>query len=401
MRKTKISLHKVKRKTGSVWMLRWYDSKGKRCGDTIGKVGVMMKRQAESIRRERQGKLDNQLIPRDRPKSMALQEFLRRDREAVEVDLQPKTIAELRIAADHAIRALGAEYDVQQLDYSDVGRIKAHLADRGLAKATICKVIRHLQGAFTRGVKLRVLASNPFQGVQLPKIQPKAVKTYKPQEIEAMIASTDDLWWKALIRLGYTSGLRRGEMLNLQWADIDFNAANVKVQSKRAGSFIVNGQEYPVLPWNSKSYQDRAVPIPQVTVTALQRLKAKSGGSLYVFLSLQRLSEIGAYLAKRSNGKLQANYKLIYRFSEKWADIKDAAKDALSEKCGKPYHWEHRTLHDLRKSYGCLMAQRIPIHELKGLLGHSSIRTTERHYLTVSEDVADRVRAVFSMTASA
>lgn len=408
---TKIRLKKVKRpgpmkfnpKTEElektyrhVWMLRWDDSRGRDCGETIGDCKLMPKRKAEAIRRDRQGKLDNKLIPRDRPQKMALQEFLRRDREAVQVDVKPKTIEELRTVAKHAVRALGREYDIQQLDYADVGRIKAHLADRGLAAATICKVIHHLQGAFSRGVKLRVIASNPFQGVKLPKVQPKAVRTYKPLEIEAMIAATDDLWWKALIRLGYTSGLRRGEMLNLQWEDIDFNAANVKVQSKQTGSFTVNEQQYPVLPWTSKSYQARAVPIPPETVTALQRLKAKSGGSLYVFLSLQRLAEIAAYLDTRSDGKLQANYKLVCRFDETWAAIQDAAKALLSKPNSEPYHWEHRTLHDLRKSYGCLMAQRIPIHELKGLLGHSSISTTERHYLAVGEDVADRVRAAFS-----
>ena len=41
---TKITLHKVKRKRGAVWMLRWYDSHGRRCGETIGKVGEITKR---------------------------------------------------------------------------------------------------------------------------------------------------------------------------------------------------------------------------------------------------------------------------------------------------------------------------------------------------------------------
>ncbi len=395
-----ITLHRVKRKTGAVWMLRWYDSRGKRCGETIGKVGVMTKRQAEHVRRERQGKLDNRLIPRDRPKRMALQEFLRRDRQAVAVDVKPKTIEELRIAADHAIRALGTDYDVQQLDYADVGRIKSHLADRKLASATICKTIRHLQGAFSRGVRLRLIASNPFQGVTLPKVQPKPVRTYQPQEIAAMIAVAPDLWWEALIRLGYTSGLRRGELLNLQWLDVDFDVGIVKVQSKVAGSFVVRDQTYPIFGWTSKSYHDRAVPIPQETVTALQRLKAKSGGSAYVFLGLDRLAEIGAFMAS-NDGKLSANYKLVCHFEKSWDDLQSKAGARLSKGQPEPYQWERRTLHDLRRTYGSLMASHVPIHELKALLGHSSIRTTERYYLAVGNDVADRVRSVFSIAVSA
>jgi hypothetical protein len=44
------------------------------------------------------------------------------------------------------------------------------------------------------------------------------------------------------------------------------------------------------------------------------------------------------------------------------------------------------------------MASHIPIHELKALLGPSSIRTTERHYLAVGDDVADRVRSAFTVS---
>ena len=79
---TKITLHKVKRKTGSVWMLRWFGreidpktGKPKRHGDTIGRIGMMTKRQAEHVRRQRQGKIDNGLAELDRPVQMTLGVF--------------------------------------------------------------------------------------------------------------------------------------------------------------------------------------------------------------------------------------------------------------------------------------------------------------------------------------
>lgn len=60
-RRAKITLHKVKRKRGAAWALRWYGSRGKRYCETIGKGSVMTKRQAEAVRRDRQGKIDNGL----------------------------------------------------------------------------------------------------------------------------------------------------------------------------------------------------------------------------------------------------------------------------------------------------------------------------------------------------
>ncbi|MCZ6735688.1 MAG: site-specific integrase, partial [Planctomycetota bacterium] len=291
--------------------------------------------------------------------------------------------------------ALGADFDVRRIDHAAVGRIKRHLADRNLAPATICKVIRFLQGAFSRGRKLRLVTANPFDGVQLPKLQAKPVHTYKPHEIDAMIEVAPDLWWEALIRLGYTSGLRFGEMLNLTWSDVDLDGETVTVQAKRAGTFKVGDRSYPVLGWTSKSYHDRTVPIPTETMIVLQRLKAKAGGSVYVFLSLARLGQIAA-LMDRHGGRLRAGYNLAQNSKRRWARIQDAAAARLSEGQAEPYRWERRTMHDLRRSYGSVMAHHVPIHELRSLLGHSNIRTTERYYLAVGDDLAARVRSAFA-----
>ena len=404
---TKVALYKTKGPTRAnpkrlVWQLRWRGTEinpktgsAIRYTETIGDAARITKRDAVAIRRERQAKMDNDLAPRDRPKRMGLGEFLIRDREAVAIDVKPKTIEELRIAADHAIRALGADFDVRRIDHAAIGRIKHHLADRNLAPATIGKVVRKLQGAFSRGVKRKLVTSNPFDGVMLPKVQAKPVRIFKPHEVEAMIAAAPDLWWEALIRDGYTSGLRLGEMLNLTWADVDFDDGTVTVQAKRAATFTVGDRVYPVLGWTSKSYQDRTVPIPAETVTVLQRLKAKAGGSVYVFLTLERLRQIAAHMDQHG-GKLPASYKLVNNLKRTWERIQDAAAARLSEAGVEPYRWDQRTIHDLRRSYGSVMAHHVPMHELKSLMGHSSLHTTERHYLAVSDDLAVKVRDAFT-----
>lgn len=405
---TKVQLHQPRRPVPykpnrRVWVLRWFGrdidprtGKPKRYGETIGEVGVMTKREAGAVRTKMQGELDNDLAPIDKPKRLGLEAFLRADRAAVSIDVKPRTIEGLCTAADHAIRALGADYDVQQLDYADVGRIKAHLASRELAAATITKTIRYLQSVFARGVKLRLIPSNPFQGVKLPKVQPRAVRIYKPYELKALVAVAPDLWWETLIRLGYTSGFRLGEMLNLQWFDLDFDAGTVKVQAKRPGSFRVGDGTYPVLEWTAKSYHDRTVPIPQETVTALQRLKAKSGGSVYAFLSLDRLAEIGAFMAAH-DGKLPGSYKLVNNCMRTWQRIQDAAAAHLSAGRDEPCEWERRTLHDLRRTFGTMAAHHIPAHELRALMGHANLLTTQRFYLAIGDDLADRVRGAFKL----
>ena len=131
------------------------------------------------------------------------------------------------------------------------------------------------------------------------------------------------------------------------------------------------------------------------TRTAMQRLKAKAGGSVYVFLSLERLGQIADYMDQH-DGKLSASYKLVNNLKRAWGGIQDAAAARLSAGQAEPYEWEHRTLHDMRSSYGTLMAHHVPIHELRALLGHSNIGTTERYYLAVSDDLGRKVQAAFA-----
>ena len=398
----RVSLYKSKRATAHnpkrhTWQIRWVGTDGKRYCETIGDAARMTKTDAEIIRRQRQGKMDNGLAPVNRPGRLGLAEFLRRDREAVAIDVKAKTLSELETAGAHAVRALGGTLDVQRLDHAAVGRLKKHLADRGLAAATIVKVVRYLQGAFSRGLKLQLVTSNPFKGVKLPKIQARAVQVYRLHEVEAMIAVAPS-WWATFIRLAHTSGLRAGELHNLLWSDVDLEARTVTVAPKKAGRFTVGGQEYPILPWTSKSYGTRTVPIPPATVTALQRWKLRTGGSAYVFLSLDRLAVVGEYLAAHDGG-LPGSYTLASNVTRDFRGIQDAAAARLSEGATKPYEWRHRTVHDLRRSYGTVLARHVPIHELKRLLGHSSIRTTEGFYLAAGDDISAKVTEAFASVA--
>ncbi len=431
----KVTLHREARR--GVWQLRWFDADGRRRGETIGKLGQLTRRDALAIRRDKQSKMDCGLERPDKPKRMSLEEFLRRDREAVAIDVKPTTLRELKIAANHAITALGKDLDVRQIDHAHVGKLKKHLAELKLAAATICKVVRHLQGAFGRGVKLRLVVANPFEGVRLPKVQSKAVRVYGAHEVQDMldvaasgwwrcrscgatgagvvaepkgwkcstvgtdgekcpgkVANEDSsLWWGAFIRVAYTAGLRLGELLNLLWSDLDLKTGKVWVQRKQGGTAKVGDHVVPILAWTAKDYEARSMPIPPDTVATLLRLKAQSGGSPYVFLPLERLKQIGEHLAA-SGGRLDCNYALVPHLHTYFHRLHAAAAVLAAKRCPDAATWERRTIHDLRRSYGTVMAQHVPMHDLKALMGHSTIRTTEMYYLAAG-DVSEKVRAAF------
>ena len=55
-----------------------------------------------------------------------------------------------------------------------------------------------------------------------------------------------------------------------------------------------------------------------------------------------------------------------------------------------------RTFHDLRKTYASMTARAVSMHELQRLMGHANIATTAKHYTAPGDDLAARVRSVFT-----
>ncbi len=403
---TKVNLIEARKPTKAdpartCYVLRWWTAADKYRAVTLGVVGTMTKRQAVLRQRRKQGEFDNDLAPTDRPGVQPLKAFFEADREAVAVTVAPKTLEDLRIAADHAVRALGEDFDLHKMGHAHIGRIATAMDKRGLARATWVKVLSKLQAACSRGVKRGDLKANPFVGYRYPKVPRRKVDTFSAVEVAAMIGAAPSLWWRVLIRLAYTTGLRRGEMLNLQWDDIDFAGGVVKVQAKRAGVTTICGRLLPTtLAWESKSHNNRQVPVPAATLEALADLRDYSAmtdhdgqrppQTAYVFISLRRMATIGRYMEAHS-GRLSPSYVLVTNMRREFTKIQLSIRmDNLSRVT--------RSLHDLRRSYGTAQAAAgVPMPELCKLMGHSSWTTTKDYYVGSVPGVAEMAREAVAL----
>ena len=108
----KVTRHQEKRPTKRklnrrLWILRWFDSTGRRRGEIIGEVGKMSRREAETVRRAKQGGMEHGVVRIDRPKRMTLNDYAKLDLAAIEADVKPSTLAEYEFAVNHAVAALG------------------------------------------------------------------------------------------------------------------------------------------------------------------------------------------------------------------------------------------------------------------------------------------------------
>ena len=389
---TTITLHNVKRTNRRVWMLRWYDSRGRRCGETIGKVGLTTKRQAEAKRRAKQSKIDCFVIPTDKPKRMTFSAFIAQDRLTIESDVRPTTMIEYGHAVNHAYAALGPEIALDRIGPVEVGRIKTYLKNKGRATATIRKTIKTLNSIMRRAKDQRLIPTNPFSGKAKGKTQSKRKRIFTPDEIRAMLAEANSQWWRVYLKLAVTTGLRKSELLSLHWTDLDFNSKTVTVSRKVAGRFTVRGESYPILPWETKAHEERLVPLDAGVVEMLKRFQLQSGGSRYVFLSLTRLRAIDKRLKTDDwrpkadiMNNLDTRFKAIQRRARRRiATLRQCELDKVQ--------WTVGCIHDLRRTWATEIAPHVDVLTLCRWGGWADAKTVQQFYHEVKTETADRAR---------
>ncbi|MEW9701936.1 hypothetical protein [Paenibacillus sp. SI8] len=83
---------------------------------------------------------------------------------------------------------------------------------------------RVLKNIFSRAVEWKIIKTNPAGEVKKPRVSYKEVTPYDESEIVIMLQALkkEPKHWNMMITLALTTGIRRGELLGLEWKHIDW-----------------------------------------------------------------------------------------------------------------------------------------------------------------------------------
>jgi integrase len=112
----------------------------------------------------------------------------------------------------------------------DLQSLYTELADAGLSTRSIGRTHRVLHHALDQAVKWNLLGRNPRDGATAPRTQRTEMKVLTPEQVRAFLSATVEHPAHALYTLAVTSGMRAGELLGLQWRDVDLDAGKLTVQ---------------------------------------------------------------------------------------------------------------------------------------------------------------------------
>lgn len=254
------------------------------------------------------------------------------------------------------------------------------MAGRPVKAATLHRIHATLRVALNEALRVGLIAANPAVGVELPSAPyprptlwtvervaawrrggaPPAVPVWTPEQTAAFLSSVREHRLYALLHLVALTGLRRGEVCGLTWADLDLDAGVLAVARQRRHTA---GHVATAPPKTRAGI--REIALDHTTVTALRQHRHRQ--------QVERAAAAGnwnesGYVFTFPDGRPLSPDRLTRVFA------------ALVRASGLP----PVTLHGLRHGAATIaLVAGVGLKTVQAMLGHSSIQVTADIYPAV------------------
>ena len=254
---------------------------------------------------------------------------------------------------EHKVKVVDADLDCIQRYFDHKVTHGRKDGKGGLAPKTLRLHKNVLQLAFKEAMRHRLISTNPCELVRLPKLERREYEWYNSDEIITMLDALKGEPLYPLIKTTVMYGLRRSEVLGLQWQSVDFNVDSILIRhTVSVGTKVVEKDKTK----NNSSY--RAFPLFPEIRELLLRLKDEENKNREFFGNAYIEND---YIFKRPNGDTYDPSYITHRFGELL----------------KKYDLPHIRFHDLRHSCASLLLSKgCTLKDVQDWMGHADIKMT-------------------------
>jgi len=231
--------------------------------------------------------------------------------------------------------------------------------------ATINRELALLKTAFNRAIQNEVLERNPVALVKMLKENNVRDRVLTDAEYKALLNACTEPYLKLIVVTAYQTGMRRGEIENLQWDRVDLD-----------GGFI------NLKPEDTKSGEGRRIPLPGPLLDAFKALRREQAGQSTAIEALP----------------------FVFRRSDREGGIfirAGATKRSFTRAC-KDADLDDFHFHDLRHTFVTRMRdQGVPDRTIMAITGHKTMSVFMRYDSGPGEDqLRAAVSGYFTQTLS-
>jgi integrase len=150
---------------------------------------------------------------------------------AATLTLSPKTAERYRQLIEHQIIPHLGALPLQKVKPAHIANWHAALLKTGaLSSRTIGHAHRVLHKALADALRHELIVRNPASVVSPPKVTASEVAILTADQVQAALAAMRDTVIYPQIVVLLSTGIRRGELMGLQWADLDLDAGKLRIE---------------------------------------------------------------------------------------------------------------------------------------------------------------------------
>ena len=218
----------------------------------------------------------------------------------------------------------------------DISQIELHRLKINLARTLSAKTVKNVLELFERivnfGVKKGLCQGLKFK-IEMPKLNYCKTEFLTDEQLSDLLTAIDtdyDTQAGTLLKLALGTGMRRGELLKLQWEDVDFENGFIHIRQPKGG-------------------KDQIIPLNQI---ARELLESHPHTSPYVFPG-------------PDGGQCKSNFR--------------RSIDRIKAAAGLPE--DFRPCHGLRHHFASMLASsgQVDLYTLQKLMTHKSAAMTQRY----------------------
>ena len=233
-----------------------------------------------------------------------------------------------------------------------------------LSGKTILEHLRLLRAMLHKAVYWQLIVANPAERVQPPKARKPKRRSYDDEQTKILLEnleqlSIEDTKYKVAIILTVFTGVRLGELMGLEWQDVDFKNGIISIN--RSSQYLADMGVFTKVPKTESSIREIAIPEFIISLLEEYKLWYEEQKSIY-----------GELWTNSDRLFVQADGKPMHPSTiSKWF-VKYVGQIGLPV----------INFHGLRHTNASLLvAQNIDIAVISARLGHAQISTTLDFYV--------------------
>jgi integrase/recombinase XerD len=291
-----------------------------------------------------------------------------------ERSLSPNTISayrnDLLQFADYlraeAERQGGVDFALSTIDRDLITSYFLHLRDRGYSAASIARKTAAMRSFFQYLRRKGEVTSDPTQGIGSPEVKKPLPRTVEDDHVRALMAflgnrgTPEGMRDNAMLRLLSATGMRVGELVMVDVGDVSFDEARVRVVGR--------------------GNRERTLPLDPVTLDSIRLYLDQARP----FLTRNTENETALVVNQRGLRLTRQGFWLIMK-----GLVREAGLPAIM------------TPHMLRHSFAThQIGEGLGLEELRQLLGHASIATTQIYTQLATARPSDQENSELALSSS-